>query len=507
MKLPFYSSLLLAFLFTTQTIAQTSIDWQKNLGTERDDNALRLLNDKDGNIIVLGTETHKDITGEFRQYMVAIKLDADGNEIWKTYHDIAHETFSAQGDFSFGESFFTTEWEQDLIVIVTQLYDKLILYKLLNETGGFWSYDYIPSPKLEILPGNEKIFATEMCSVIPSCYGPDSLVVQKLKAEPDSLFNFIDWTFETKQDLRITPIQGHYDIDVNDLATDAEGNTYGLIQIERWNFQFCTDCNDAFVDAWSMIYHWNADGELIKRRQLNITRAVVSDMRFLRMNNEEMVIRINDINTAGTALQTSIFYVDKDLNVDEQFVLDRHYNHLQVDANGNIYGLVNVHDPADPNIKGESDVYVAKYDPSGIRLWESYYGGTGFDFPKGLALTTDGGVAFLANSQSTDFDIANPLGFTDMWLVKLTEGSTAVKDEKPIDFEVTPNPATDIINIQAALNSGHFKIYDMKGSRVEAGVLSGISTSVTINALPAGLYHVVVTAEDGVNGVRKFAKL
>ena len=53
-----------------------------------------------------------------------------------------------------------------------------------------------------------------------------------------------------KQSFRTAPITGHYDFDIQDIRFDQDGYAYLLVQIERWDFQFCTDCADAFVDAW-----------------------------------------------------------------------------------------------------------------------------------------------------------------------------------------------------------------------------------------------------------------
>ncbi len=497
----------LSLVNSTRTIAQTSIDWQKTIGTSFYDEALKIFNDEDGNIVVLGTETHEDFTGTLRTYMVSMKLDVDGNEIWKKYHDVAFETFNPPVNYYIGKHFYTVESGQKYINLVVNLAGNNLLYRLDDATGEFAFFDYIPSTSLAITRDNVRTYASTTCSWQQSCYGPDSLIVQQLNPVADSLFNFIEWTFELKQNIRTATIDGHYDFNVNDITMDALGNVYLLLQIERWDFNHCTDCNDIFIDAYSMIYKFNPQGEEVKHIRLNTTTAVVSHMGFLDVDDDHIVIRVNDINNQGTAVITTIFHLDSNLNVQEEFDLDKSYHHLIVDENENLYGIVNVYDENDPNIKGASDVQVVKFNVEGELQWRSYYGGTSFDFPKGMALTNDGGIVFMANTESEDFDIAESFGWQDIWLVKLSESSTGVGEEHETEISVYPNPASSFVQITSADGMDMIRIVDMLGKVVVNESITSEDEKISVSHLPVGTYFVEVSGQGNKVAVSKLVKI
>lgn len=67
---------------------------------------------------------------------------------------------------------------------------------------------------------------------------------------------------------------------------------------------------------------------------------------------------------------------------------------------------------------GESDVWLIKIDNDGEMLWEKTYGGSAFDSANSVKQTTDGGFLIAGNSRSTDQDLEANQGENDMWIVK-----------------------------------------------------------------------------------------
>lgn len=58
-------------------------------------------------------------------------------------------------------------------------------------------------------------------------------------------------------------------------------------------------------------------------------------------------------------------------------------------------------------------------------VWQHAYGGSLPDYTRAIALTPDGGFAFLAAAESTDGDVVNSHGEADYWLVKVSaQGNT-----------------------------------------------------------------------------------
>ena len=95
--------------------SQTSIEWQKSIGTTVDDYALKIFTDPEGNLVVAGNENHKDLTGQYHTYLMITKMDEDGQEIWKKYHDVAFQTFSPPVNYTVGKHYYSTEFGQLLI--------------------------------------------------------------------------------------------------------------------------------------------------------------------------------------------------------------------------------------------------------------------------------------------------------------------------------------------------------------------------------------------------------
>lgn len=490
LRLPLLPALLsLAFFISVPAISQTKIEWQKSMGTPFTDNALKVFPDEQGNVIVIGKETHADFAGNIREYMMVVKFTADGQEIWKTYHDVAFNTFNAPVDYGIGDHFYTEEFGDTLLNLIITIQGRVLQYKILDHSGQYYFYEETLSEIIDVNRINEKVYAKVLCSIQQSCYGPDSLVVQRFDPSPDSvIFDPVVWTFEMKQNFRTTPIQGHYDFDIQEIREDAQGNTYLLVQIERWDFQFCTDCADAFIDAWCEVFKFDAEGNFLDHINLKTTKAVVSTMNFIQLDDERITVQINDINAAGTKLLTTICRLSPDLTIQDKFDMDEVYYLIREDAEGNLVTTRNIFDAEDPEIKGLSDVLVAKFDPEGNLLEQAYFGGSSWDFPRALTVTDDGAIYFLANSESTDFDVTENFGGQDIWLVRLTEdGATSVGDQVAVgSLSVYPNPCTDQFNITSD-DQLQVLVYDMLGNVVLRQQVNP-SGQIEVKMLPAGTY-------------------
>jgi hypothetical protein len=494
---------------TIQVSSQTSIVWQKSIGTEYGDNAISVFQDQSGNTVVIGKELHLDFTGNIRDYMMLTKLDPDGNQIWKTYHDVAFETFSLPVDYSVGGHFYTEEFSDTMLNLIISIENRKLQYRVLDKTGDYYFYDELPASVIDINVENEKVYATVLCSFQQSCYGPDSLIVERFDPTPDdSTFNTIEWTFALKQNLRTAHIQGHYDFNVQDIRMDADGSTYLLVQIERWDFRFCTDCADAFIDAWCEIFKFDRDGVLVKNSNLKTAKALVSRMRFIRVYEDNMLVQINDINAAGTKLLTSIYRVSKELTLEKKFDMDDAFNHVHADIDLNLFTVRNIFDANDPQIKGLSDILVSSYTKDGILKWKQYFGGSSWEYPYGLSLADDGGIYFLANTESTDFDIAENFGNQDIWLVKLLEGgSTTVNNTtKPGSLSLFPNPSFDYIYIDSPENL-KVSVFDMHGRKVIHHEINSSDSHIDMQSLPDGTYLIKGVNETGHEFISRVMKM
>ncbi|MEO1010350.1 MAG: hypothetical protein AAFX53_03535 [Bacteroidota bacterium] len=67
---------------------------------------------------------------------------------------------------------------------------------------------------------------------------------------------------------------------------------------------------------------------------------------------------------------------------------------------------------------GESDIWLIKISDSGELLWERTYGGSGFDAAESVRLALDGGFVLSGNSKSADQDVTENGGENDIWVLK-----------------------------------------------------------------------------------------
>ncbi len=70
---------------------------------------------------------------------------------------------------------------------------------------------------------------------------------------------------------------------------------------------------------------------------------------------------------------------------------------------------------------GESDIWLMKIDTLGTILWSESYGGSDKEHPSGIIETNEGGFIVLGQSSSMDGDITNYYGDEDIWIFKVDE--------------------------------------------------------------------------------------
>ncbi|WP_299521497.1 hypothetical protein [Winogradskyella sp.] len=69
--------------------------------------------------------------------------------------------------------------------------------------------------------------------------------------------------------------------------------------------------------------------------------------------------------------------------------------------------------------KGQNDAWILKVDDNGNLLWEVSAGGSNIDFSYGVAELNDGSIVAVGDSTSSDGDITENKGFTDLLLIKI----------------------------------------------------------------------------------------
>lgn len=78
------------------------------------------------------------------------------------------------------------------------------------------------------------------------------------------------------------------------------------------------------------------------------------------------------------------------------------------------------------NLHAGGDYWGIKLDASGTTQWTKYFGGNLTEVPFDTIQTTDGGYIIVGYSDSTDVDISNNKGLDDFWIIKISATGTLV---------------------------------------------------------------------------------
>ena len=68
---------------------------------------------------------------------------------------------------------------------------------------------------------------------------------------------------------------------------------------------------------------------------------------------------------------------------------------------------------------GAADLWVIKISPEGSLLWEKTLGGTNFDVGRSISKTQDNGFLISGSSRSTDGNLETNKGQNDAWILKI----------------------------------------------------------------------------------------
>ncbi len=101
---------------------------------------------------------------------------------------------------------------------------------------------------------------------------------------------------------------------------------------------------------------------------------------------------------------------------------DRAYSVALADDGGIVMAGASESDDFDiTNPKGSYDFWVVKVDKNGTMVWQNSLGGSGIDIARDITKTTDGGYVVVGSTFSVDTDVTKNNGEADVWLVKIDD--------------------------------------------------------------------------------------
>lgn len=160
------------------------------------------------------------------------------------------------------------------------------------------------------------------------------------------------------------------------------------------------------------------------------------------------------------------------------------------------------------SLAGENDTFIAKFDANGLRLWGTYYGGSGNDVASQLTFTSAGTINVAGSTTSTNvigvggFQSTYGGGTGDGFIAKFSNIVTDVEEslnDNPIVFTLIqnyPNPLNPSTTIKYQIPEMSFvtlKVYDVLGNEIAALVneekpIGSYVVEFNAATLPSGVY-------------------
>lgn len=145
---------------------------------------------------------------------------------------------------------------------------------------------------------------------------------------------------------------------------------------------------------------------------------------------------------------------------------------------------------------GNSDIWLLRINLSGDIIWEKSIGGTAPERPVAVCMTTDGDYAVAGFTYSDDGDVSGNHGNGDYWIVKLHR-ELSVEDMNPKYVSVYPNPVKDELNITSGLPIKEVSVYNLAGQRLKDLKFKTTEGKINTSSLTVGVYLFSITLENG----------
>jgi hypothetical protein len=161
-------------------------------------------------------------------------------------------------------------------------------------------------------------------------------------------------------------------------------------------------------------------------------------------------------------------------------------------------GIVNSNNGDVSGNHGSTDMWVVKLSEVGEILWQKALGGTSAERGYSIKQTNDNGYIVAGDAWSTNGDLTENKGKTDLWIVKLAPESTPTSNPATQLLNIFPNPANQAITISVPTEDPSLSlgIIDLLGRELHRQTLPN-GGSADISTLPSGLYHLTATTPSG----------
>lgn len=347
-----------------------AIQWQKNLGGSRNDEVNSAQKTSDGGFIIAGSSSSidGDVTGNrsLNYDIWVVKTDASGTIQWqKTYGGTNSDTATsikttADGGYIVTGTTFSTNGDVngykgngDIWVIK------------INSTGGIqWQKTF----------GGTK---TDMATAI--------------EQNPDGSYILLGSTNSNDED--VTQNSGEFD--------------YWVVKINATGSIIWQKTFGSTTDDFASSFHLNSDGSIVIAGNTAVTRVINNfsssssgEINILKINSSGLLQWQKTFGGYGTDIATKTIST--------------------LDGGFLIGGMSDSSDGDVKENKGGGDMWLIKTTIDGILSWEKSIGGSKWDKINSLQATLDGGYIIIGETTSNTGDFKAGKGLIDIGIVKLT---------------------------------------------------------------------------------------
>lgn len=191
---------------------------------------------------------------------------------------------------------------------------------------------------------------------------------------------------------------------------------------------------------------------------------------------------------------------------------DRGYN-VTTDAAGNIFlvgrtessGAISANGFQN-SYGGGQDMFLAKFNSSGVRLCATYFGAADVDECNGVAVDHSGNVYVAGNTANTSgiawngFQNFHGGGTSDAALVKFTStcGTSAIDEYENKKIYAYPNPANDNVIIESAVPTLKITVRNQFGNIIYQNAKPALIHKINVSAFANGIYFLNLETADEV---------
>lgn len=434
-----------------------TIQWQKSLGGSKEDYANSIEQTSDGGYIVAGQtfSTDGDVTGNHSSNFSdcwVVKLTVSGNIEWqKTYGGTAN----------------------DAALSIKQTADGgYIMGGVTNSIDGDVTNNH----------GDQDIWVVKLYSDgtldWQKCYGGTDIdLADNIYQLNDSNFLICGSTYSSDGDIAGNQGQADYCI----LKIDSTGvlqwlKTYGGFDVDFAKEIQTTDDGGMIVAGNTFSNNGDIVGNHGSMDYWILKLAGTGDIEWQK--------------TLGSTDLQQVFSVKQTIDGGYLFA-------------GMTYGAIN----GDVTIShGDSDVWLVKLSNIGALQWQKSFGGTGGDYARSIAMTSDSGFIVAGASYSNNIDLTNNHGQLDCWIIKLTPENLGLASfENDRSFTLYPNPTTSLLEIRNtnARPIESIDVFDSLGKRVihQTDSFSGVD----VRDFPSGAYQIQIQSGNRMT-IKKFIK-